>query len=511
MAANEPVIESRSMLWVLVPVLFALLVAAVVGLPLFQDGSSYLLEMLITHSVIRNGRFTILLFQLPTIILIKTFLRLGIDTLTTLPIVRLAFNLNYALTPFISLFLSWLIVRKKREELLIWAALIILFVNLVNFSWVSELLISVQFACPLLLALLLGPRSKTFWILFVILVPFTFFLHPLVLTLYLVMAGASAYIGYWRPADRRAAGISTILFLLAAAARGIYSFFSLSSYEMTFAATGEVRNYFMISGVENLFFIGTAAELALLILLTKWLVNTESRIVKALFWLVSLQALFLFFLTGRLLLQGNTSFVVSIAGIIPLFLVYLYYSRASSFMQNIRLLYISYFFLAMTASGLLLAQHALNETPFILKMGSDLFVVLFIMIMAVIDSVRKPMAREYTWRFRFLIALSVIYLGVLLAKSIMWQTSIQRLEQTLQQTQGTCTELTPANYQWLENTPYTILNNWAVSSLALIIQDQQPRKLLLAPNDCQLFYQTGEVQIDPWSRFSQKYIVPPLE
>src|ERR1051325_2489969 len=184
MDSRKPVLESRFPIWIFVPVLLALLTAAIVGLPLFQDGSSYLLEMLIDHSVVRNGRISILLFQLPTIFLIKAFLRLGIDTLATLPIVRLAFNVNYALTPFISLLLSWIVVRKKREDLLVWAALIILFVNLVNFSWVSELLIAVQFACPLLLAILQNPGNKIFWILFVILMPFTFFLHPLVIVLY---------------------------------------------------------------------------------------------------------------------------------------------------------------------------------------------------------------------------------------------------------------------------------------------------------------------------------------
>ena len=169
--------ESREFPWIFLPILLSLVLSALVGLQLFQDGSSYFLEMLIDHSAVRHGRLSVLLFQYPTIFLLKTFFQREIDPLTTLPIVRLAFNLNYALTPFVSLFLSWLVVRRKREELFLWAALIILFVNLVNFSWVSELLISVQLACPLLLALLENPKSKTFWTLVVFLTPFLFFLH----------------------------------------------------------------------------------------------------------------------------------------------------------------------------------------------------------------------------------------------------------------------------------------------------------------------------------------------
>lgn len=231
--------ESKLVLWILLPVFISLLLSAIVGLQLFQDGSSYLLEVLITHSAIRHDRWSALLFQSPTIFLIKTLYRFEIDPLVMLPIVRLGFNINYALTPFISLFLSWLVVRKKREELFIWAVLIILFVNLVNFSWVSELLISVQLACPLLLAMLQNPNHKTYWTLFFFLTLFLFFLHPLVITIYVVLAFASAYIAYRRPEDRRAATWSTSLFLLVAVARGVYSFFTLSLYEVSFASSGK--------------------------------------------------------------------------------------------------------------------------------------------------------------------------------------------------------------------------------------------------------------------------------
>lgn len=511
MDSRKPVLPSRSILWIFVPVLFALLIAAIVGLPLFQDGSSYMLEMLIDHAVVRNGRVSILLFQLPTIILIKAFLRLGADTLTTLPIVRLVFNLNYALTPFIALLLSWLVVRKKRAELLIWAALIILFVNLVNFSWVSELLIAVQFACPLLLALLQDPKSKTFWILFAVLVPFTFFLHPLVIVLYLLMAVASACISFRQPAYQRIARLIMTLFLLAAVTRAIYSFFTLSSYELSFVSSGEATNYFVISRVENLLFIVAAAELGFLILLSQFLINTNNWVRKTLFWLIALQALLLLFLTARLLFHNYRSAAFLVSGIGLLVFIYFWNSRDSNPFEKMQRLYVSYTFLALTASSLLLAQYTLKDRIFTLKMGSDLFAVLFIMMLAIIDSGREVMSFDSLWRFRFGVALSVLFCGVILAKSMIWQTSVHRLEQTLRQTSTACTEISPASYGWLENPPYTIINNWAISSLALVIQERQPRKLLLAQNDCQLFYQSGEVQIDPWSRFSKEYIVPPLE
>ena len=36
-----------------------------------------------------------------------------------------------------------------------------------------------------------------------------------------------------------------------------------------------------------------------------------------------------------------------------------------------------------------------------------------------------------------------------------------------------------------------MINNWALPSLALVIQDERPRKAFLAQNDCQVFYQSG--------------------
>ena len=108
--------ESKLILWVLLPVFLSLLVSAFVGLQLFQDGSSYLLEMLISHSAIRHGRLSILLFQSPTIFLIKAFHRLEIDPLVTLPFVRLAFNLNYATHAicFIIPFMDGVAQKEKR-------------------------------------------------------------------------------------------------------------------------------------------------------------------------------------------------------------------------------------------------------------------------------------------------------------------------------------------------------------------------------------------------------------
>jgi hypothetical protein len=502
---------SKLTAWVLLPVLLALLVSAIVGLQLFQDGSSYLLELLISHSAVRHNRVSIVLFQSPTIFLIKAVNRLPINPVVALPLWRLAFSLNYAITPFISLLLSWLVVRKEEERLFIWAALIILFVNLVNFSWVSELLISLQLSCPLLLALLQNPRSKTFWSLLFLLIPFIFFLHPLVITLFLVMAMVSAYVSYKRAAYRGSARLSMILFLLASALRGIYSLFTLSAYEVSFLAAGETRSYLISTSLENVLFLLIAVEIAFFILLSQSIINSRWFITKVAPWLISWQSLALLLFTARFFLRDNLSPLVLIGGLGVTALIYFRYPGNSAPIEKMRRLYMGYGIMAVAASTLLLAQYLWYERPFPLKTGLALLAALLIMTMAAIDSMRHPTAQEHVWRFRLVSALAIIFACVIIAKSLIWQASVYKLEQTLRQTEGSCAEIASADFQWLANNPYTIINNWALPSLALVVQDQQPRKLLLEQEGCQLYYQSGIVQVDPWSLIEKEYIVPPLE
>jgi hypothetical protein len=503
--------EPKFILWVLFPVSLALLLSAWVGLQLFQDGSSYLLEMLIDHSAVRHGRVSILLFQYPTIFLIKTFSDWGADTLETLLLVRLAFNLNYAIAPFISIVLSWLVVRKKREELFIWAAFVILFVNLVNFSWVSELLIAVQLSCPLLLALLQNPRSKTFWSLFLFLTPFFFFLHPLVVALYLGLAAVSAYIAYREPTYRSVARLSMILFLLAALGRGVYSFFTLNPYEVSLVTSGEASNYFAPTRWENILFLMTAVEVAFLVLLSRWILNARRLIMNVITGFVLFQAFVFLLLNTAFLLRANPSPLVILSCIVAPALFQFWYVRSNTSTLNTRTLYLGYIFLSVMAGFLLMAQYVSSDRMFTLKTGLALFAALLILLMAAIDSGRDHTADEHLWRFRFVVVFAMIFTGVMIAKSLMWWAAVHKLEQSLLQTEGSCLEITSAEFRWLETSPYTIINNWSLPSLALVIQDEQPRKALLAQNDCRVLQETGMIQVDPWSLFSKEFVVPPLE
>ena len=137
--------------------------------------------------------------------------------------------------------------------------------------------------------------------------PFLFFLHPLVITLYLVLAAALRLycLSRYLFTDVSATVEHDPVFWLAAIARGIYSFFTLSLYEVSFVASGEISEYFLISRLENILFLAAAIEIAILVLLSQSIVHSRRRFVKDGSWLVSLQSFVLLIFAAKFLLRDN--------------------------------------------------------------------------------------------------------------------------------------------------------------------------------------------------------------
>src|SRR5688500_3794218 len=248
--------QKKIFVYVFVPVLLALIASAIVNLQLFQDGGSYLFEILqINSAAIRHNRISVVLIQAPTIFFIKLVRRFpgGIDE--HLSLIRIVFSLSYALLPFLALLLSWLVVRKRNESLFVWAALIILFINLVNFSGVSELLISIQLSCPLMLASVLIPRTSFLWVLIAILLPFIFFLHPLVAVLFITMAIGNIYVGYKKPEVRSATWRTASMLVAAGILKLMLNIYSLSNYENSFLEKKGMNEYILDTSIENKFLL----------------------------------------------------------------------------------------------------------------------------------------------------------------------------------------------------------------------------------------------------------------
>jgi hypothetical protein len=269
------------------------------------------------------------------------------------------------------------------------------------------------------------------------------------------MALGSAYVGYKNIQIRKMAWLNATIFLIVALLRGLLSLYSLTSYETSFLESEEMSNYLVITSWENKLFL----VIALII--------------------------------GLICLQS--------------------YSLTKSSSQKIRIFYLSGMSLAVIAVYLLLSQYLFDTNQFPLKTGLALFTSMLIMLMASLDSLREIPSFEQIQRFRLVTVLAILFSVAIVSKSWMWHSSTQKLDQALARSDSSCTEITVGNFTWLQENHYNIINNWALPTLALVVQDNHPRKLLLEQDSCRFFYESGMVQIDPWTNLPKTLLVPPVD
>jgi len=160
------------------------------------------------------------------------------------------------------------------------------------------------------------------------------------------------------------------------------------------------------------------------------------------------------------------------------------------------------------AGFLLIVQYSYREFP--LKTGLSMLAALAVLLMMAFDSTEKISNIESVHRFKMVTVLAIIFLLVIASKSFIWQSSIDKLRESLLKSDNTCLELNTDNFKWLNTNPYKIINTWALPSLALIEQDIQPRKLLLEKGSCKIYQESGMVKFDEWTLIPKKYIIPAL-
>ncbi len=446
---------NKIILYVFIAVLFVQLISALVNIQLFQDGGSYLFEILQTKSpAIRHHRITVTLFQLPTVVLVKVLNKFsGIKENLTL--VRIVFCVSYSLIPIAALILCWTLVRKKNEQLFIWPVITILFINLVNFSCVSELLIALQLSSPLVIGCLTAPKSKFFLTLLIILLPVIFFLHPLVAGLLIMMSIVAFYTGYKNRQVRSAVWTVAAVSLILAALRYVLNLYQLTDYENSFLNTSDGNSYLFETSFENKIFLFISVLMAF----------------------------------GCLLNQLKKN-------------------RKLSFFSSIRSTYSIIILLASLAGILQVVQYAYREFP--LKTGLAVFATMLVYLMMAIDSAKKVLEVEVFFRYKLIMAIALIFSLVILSKAFIWKSSIEQLKLSLSQNSSACIELNTTDFNWLKDNPYRIVNTWALPSLALIVQDNQPRKLLLEKGNCVLYYQSAFIKFDQWTTVSKEYVTPSL-
>lgn len=131
-------------------VVLGALIAAVMGTALSWDGSWYLFNVLESQAPFTpHGRVVNTVLQAPTLLAQSFTDRLGV--------LRLVFGMTYLAVPVVALVGSWLVVRQRRPDMLVWPALAICLATTagqVNPS--SEALQAAQLVWPPLLAAIVG-------------------------------------------------------------------------------------------------------------------------------------------------------------------------------------------------------------------------------------------------------------------------------------------------------------------------------------------------------------------
>ncbi|WP_201219690.1 hypothetical protein [Halochromatium roseum] len=269
------------------------LVAAAVGLPLFEDGSFYFFTIVTEQvAVVPNLRFSAVLPQLPAVMAVS----LGAD----LAWGRLIFSAAYMAIPLATLVGSWLLLRRRAPALLLLVLPSFLAMQL-NFSGVSELLTGLYLTWPLLLAMLLMPQRRWVMVLAIVWGPLLLLLHPLAF-IFCFGLGLVAWLLSWASGGRvawvavkeRLVWRRIGLWLVAnGLARLAWTAFGLNDYERGRLAPASALGYLFGETVAQHLLI---AMLVCVMLLCVWvwhrrqLPSWASRALLLLLWLVLLIA-----------------------------------------------------------------------------------------------------------------------------------------------------------------------------------------------------------------------------
>jgi len=153
------------------------------------DGSFYLFDTLyLQQPFIPHLRFISL--PITSVTLFVSQYTNNMDILETL------FAALYALIPVLMLFIVWLIVRKQRPSLFIWAAISVGLVTLLGqFFYVSEAIISLHVFLPLWFAILVGEHKWTGIIIFIF-ASLLLITHPFAIGLFIYALCAWFILGF---------------------------------------------------------------------------------------------------------------------------------------------------------------------------------------------------------------------------------------------------------------------------------------------------------------------------
>lgn len=434
---------------------FSAAVAALAGLPLFGDGAYYyLVNVVQTEPAVPNHRYGAVVAQLPAFAA-----RLVTDDAL---LVRHAFAAGYAALPLVSLLASWLVVHRRAPALAVFPMLSLVALQ-INFSAVSELIASLHFTWPVLLAAALYPERAGARLAAVLLGALLLLLHPLAFApaLLLAFTGLAAA----RVADRAAGGRQVhetpwrrvaLWLLLTAAARLAWTALGVNAYERGLLETEPALSYLLPSTVPQ--------RLLLLLLL--------------LLALAALRELLREIADGG---RAETVLPIAYRLLLPL--------------------------LAMLAAGValeILLGHGIK-----LKAGVTFVLGLGLMVLAALAGLARhvPGAVRPDGRHgaaSLIAACAVTVVVLTLAKSAAWWTATHALQNMVADTDAACLALEPDKPFALQWRWMAIVDDWASPINALAFRPRgearPPIALLLPEAACAVAWRTGEVVLASWIR-----------
>jgi len=412
-------------------VLLGYAAVAAVGLPLFGDGAHYFVEILLEDgALIPNYRYAAVLPQLPVV------LALG---LTDDPsVLRQVFSAGYALVPVLALLGCWLIVRRRAPGLILLPLLSFLALQ-INFSSVSELMLSLVLSWPAALLLVLRPGWPGTWVYCLVLAPVLALLHPLAFAPAMLLTG-TALVGArleqpWPVMTRAVAG----LMAASALARLGWTGVGLNAYERAHTQGDHAMGYLLPA--TDLLALLLALVLSLGALVGWWLL----RPCRALEWAIGV-------------LLGVLSIVAAMAGLGFLQGVGIELKAALTFPLG----------LALMAIAVVAAWWGATEAP------------------------TRSVARAA-------MVLAVLILLLALSRSVAWWTATHKLADLLASSETTCIPFGPQQPFSLQWPWMAIIDDWTTPMQALAFRDPDwPAPLMLPDDGCARLADDGVARLTSW-------------
>jgi hypothetical protein len=433
----------------LVAVALAALVAALAGLPLFEDGAFYFYKLLVTGAPeVPALRYAAVLPQLPAAV------ANWLDADVT--ILRHVFSLSYAALPVLSLIGCWLVVRGPAPGLILFPALFLV-VNQINYSAVSELLWSLHLAWPFVLLAAVRPASRLTLVYGLALGALLPLLHPMAFLLLFALSGLAWLVAVLGgPASRGRYRALSVWLAAAGALRLVWTGLAATSYE---------RAHFGSSGAAHYLFPPTDAQ-ALLMLIVLAL-----GAVWAWVWLARVQTL----RAGA----GDGGGHPSVPG-------------AAILRMGVW---------TLPVLAVVLGFEWLAGAGIKLKIGLVFPVALSLMGLAAVCGLSVRRWSNAPVDSRWARAFAVCALAILLmtlAKSSAWWTATRGLITVTADAEQTCVEFGPEQPPGLQWPWMAIIDNWTTPLAALVYRAPGPVPLLLPGDGCARLATTGVAHLDSW-------------